>query len=83
MATEICTWIRFELNKNSKVLDLSFSRHDTFQPYAYYDLPNCVLSRPNLVELQLTFCKLNTKKKSELKSLTTLSLNEVMLKNQC
>ncbi|KAF3615136.1 hypothetical protein FXO38_35283 [Capsicum annuum] len=55
MANEICIRIRFALNKNSKVLGLSFSRRDTFQPHAYYGLPNCILSRSNLVELWLTY----------------------------
>lgn len=82
MANEICIRIRFALNKNSKVLGLSFSRRDTFQPHAYYGLPNCILSRSNLVELWLTYGKINTKKKSELKSLTTLSLDKVMLMDQ-
>ncbi|XP_016555487.2 F-box/LRR-repeat protein At3g26922 isoform X1 [Capsicum annuum] len=82
MANEICTWIRFALSKNLKVLDLFFSRHDTFRPQAYYDLPSCILNSPHLVELRLTFCKIDTKKKSELKSLTTLSLNEVMIMDQ-
>ncbi|PHT76600.1 hypothetical protein T459_20122 [Capsicum annuum] len=62
MANEICIRIRFALNKNSKVLGLSFSRRDTFQPHAYYGLPNCILSRSNLVELWLTYeCAMITK----------------------
>ncbi|PHU12309.1 hypothetical protein BC332_19239 [Capsicum chinense] len=62
MANEICIRIRIALNKNSKVLGLSFSRRDTFQPHAYYGLPNCILSRSNLVELWLTYeCAMITK----------------------
>ncbi|MCD9558587.1 hypothetical protein HAX54_015993 [Datura stramonium] len=82
MANEIGTWIQFALNKNLKVLELSFSAYGTFQPQTYYDLPNWVLSSPHLVELRLAFCKINTKKKSELKSLTTFSLDNVMLMEQ-
>ncbi|XP_060187655.1 putative F-box protein At1g49610 isoform X1 [Lycium barbarum] len=82
MANEIGTWIQFALNKNLKVLDLSFSAHGTYQPQAYYDLPNCVLSSPHLAELRLTQCKIKTKKKSALKSLTTLYLDNVMLIDQ-
>lgn len=55
MANEMGTWIRFALNKNLKVLDLYFPQHGTFEARALYDLPNCVLSRPNLVELCLTY----------------------------
>ncbi|XP_070007525.1 putative FBD-associated F-box protein At5g56400 [Nicotiana tabacum] len=62
MANEIGTWIQFALNKNLKVLDLSFSAHGTFEPQAYYDLPNFVLSSPRLVELRLAYCKINVKK---------------------
>ncbi|XP_009767812.1 putative F-box protein At1g49610 [Nicotiana sylvestris] len=82
MANEIGTWIQFALNKNLKVLDLSFSAHGTFEPQAYYDLPNFVLSSPHLVELRLAYCKINTKKKSDLKALTTFSLDNVMLMDQ-
>lgn len=82
MANEIVTWIQFTLNKNLEVLDLSFSKHGTYHPEAYYDLPNCVLSYSHLVELQFTQCKINIKKKSELEFLKTLYLNNVMLMDQ-
>nr|XP_016503993.1 PREDICTED: F-box/LRR-repeat protein At3g26922-like [Nicotiana tabacum] len=82
MANEIGTWIQFALNKNLKVLDLSISAHGTFEPWAYYDLPNFILSSPHLVELRLAYCKINAKKKSELKALTTFSLDNVMLMDQ-
>ncbi|KAH0656325.1 hypothetical protein KY285_031207 [Solanum tuberosum] len=82
MANEIGTWIQFALNKNLEVLDLSFSEHGTVGPQALYDLPNCVLSSPHLVELRLTHCTINAKKKSKLKSLKTLYLNNVVLMDQ-
>ncbi|KAK4714332.1 hypothetical protein R3W88_020239 [Solanum pinnatisectum] len=82
MANEIGTWIQFALNKNLEVLDLSFSEHGTVGPQALYDLPNCVLSCPHLVELRLTHCTINAKKKSKLKSLKTLYLNNVVLMDQ-
>ncbi|KAK4714328.1 hypothetical protein R3W88_020235 [Solanum pinnatisectum] len=82
MANEIGAWIQFALNKNLEVLDLSFYEHGTDQPQAFYDLPNCVLSSPHLVELRLTYCKINLKRKSELKSLKTLYLDNVMLMDQ-
>lgn len=44
-----------------------------FEPHAYYDLLNCILSCPHLAELRLAFCKINTKKKRELKFITTFS----------
>ncbi|XP_015168943.1 putative F-box/FBD/LRR-repeat protein At4g00315 isoform X2 [Solanum tuberosum] len=82
MANEIGAWIQFALNKNLEVLDLSFYEHGTDQPQAFYDLPSCVLSSPHLVELRLTYCKINLKRKSELKSLKTLYLDNVMLMDQ-
>ncbi|KAG5597078.1 hypothetical protein H5410_038310 [Solanum commersonii] len=82
MANEIGTWIQFALNKNLEVLDLSFSEHGTVGPQALYDLPNCVLSSPHLVELRMTHCTINAKKKSKLKSLKTLYLNNVVLMDQ-
>lgn len=82
MANEIGTWIQFALNKNLKVLDLSFAERGTSQPEANYDLPNCVLSCPHLVELRLTCCKINTKRKSRLESLKTLYLDNIMIMDQ-
>ncbi|XP_010323729.1 putative F-box protein At1g49610 isoform X2 [Solanum lycopersicum] len=82
MANEIGTWIQFALNKNLEVLDLSFSEHGIVGPQALYDLPNCVLNSPHLVELRLTHCTINAKKKSKLKSLKTLYLNKVVLMGQ-
>ncbi|XP_069143189.1 FBD-associated F-box protein At2g26860-like isoform X2 [Solanum lycopersicum] len=82
MANEIGTWIQFALNKNLKVLDLSFYEHGTDHPHAFYELPNCVLSCPHLVELRLTYCKINLKRNSELKSLKTLYLDNVLLMEQ-
>lgn len=53
-----------------------------FEPHAYYDLLNCILSCPHLAELRLAFCKINTKKKRELKFITTFSHDTVMPMDQ-
>ncbi|KAK4369269.1 hypothetical protein RND71_013061 [Anisodus tanguticus] len=52
MANEIGSWIQFSLNKNLKVLDLSFSAHGTFEPQMDYILSSC----PMLEDLTLWFC---------------------------